>query len=185
MNAERARLEREARPNLWKRWGPYLTERQWGTVREDYSEYGTAWDYLTHDMASGIAYRWGEEGIAGNQGGKPARPLCLATALQHGLSPEKHAREKGLGSKPAPQRLHHHRELGQAQAGTAQGLGEGNSGPAELGHLLPQGFRESHRIARIAKRAEAGHGGTLLCKVRNDPGEKLLLFGQNELHSAP
>src|ERR1700758_137813 len=49
----------------WRRWGPYLSERQWGTVREDYSEYGTAWDYFPHDHARSRAYRWGEDGIAG------------------------------------------------------------------------------------------------------------------------
>ncbi len=49
----------------WKKWGPYVTERQWGTVREDYSPYGTAWEYTSHDMARSKAYRWGEEGIGG------------------------------------------------------------------------------------------------------------------------
>jgi hypothetical protein len=48
----------------WKKWGPYLSERQWGTVREDYSEDGNAWDYFTHDQARSRAYRWGEDGIA-------------------------------------------------------------------------------------------------------------------------
>src|ERR1043166_5419166 len=49
----------------WRKWGPYVCDRSWGTVREDYSEYGTAWDYLTHDQARSKAYRWGEDGIAG------------------------------------------------------------------------------------------------------------------------
>ena len=49
----------------WLRWGPYLSERQWGTVREDYSEHGEAWDYLPHDHARSRVYRWGEDGIAG------------------------------------------------------------------------------------------------------------------------
>src|SRR5579871_466800 len=49
----------------WKKWGPYISDRAWGTVREDYSAYGTAWDFLTHDMARSKAYRWGEDGIAG------------------------------------------------------------------------------------------------------------------------
>src|SRR5574341_126526 len=49
----------------WRRWGPYVSERSWGTVREDYSEDGSAWDYLTHDMARSKAYRWGEDGLAG------------------------------------------------------------------------------------------------------------------------
>ena len=50
----------------WKKWGPYLSERQWGTVREDYSEDGNAWDYFTHDQARSRAYRWGEDGLGGN-----------------------------------------------------------------------------------------------------------------------
>ena len=49
----------------WKKWGPYLSERQWGTVREDYSENGDAWNYFTHDQARSRAYRWGEDGLAG------------------------------------------------------------------------------------------------------------------------
>src|SRR5215469_14473292 len=49
----------------WRKWGPYVSERSWGGVREDYSPYGTAWDFLTHDMARSKAYRWGEDGIAG------------------------------------------------------------------------------------------------------------------------
>ena len=49
----------------WKQWGPYLSERQWGTVREDYSENGDAWNYFTHDQARSRAYHWGEDGIAG------------------------------------------------------------------------------------------------------------------------
>ena len=64
-NAETTRLE-EARGGKapWKKWGPYLSERQWGTVREDYSENGDAWDYFTHDQARSRAYQWGEDGIA-------------------------------------------------------------------------------------------------------------------------
>src|SRR6188508_3417577 len=49
----------------WKKWGPYLSERQWGTVREDYSHDGNAWDYFTHDQARSRAYRWGEDGLGG------------------------------------------------------------------------------------------------------------------------
>ena len=64
MNAEQVRLT-EAREQQapWRRWGPYLSERQWGTVREDYSPDGNAWDYFTHDQARSRAYRWGEDGI--------------------------------------------------------------------------------------------------------------------------
>ena len=64
--AEESRLD-EARDKgvPWKKWGPYLSERQWGTVREDYSEDGNAWDYFTHDQARSRAYHWGEDGLAG------------------------------------------------------------------------------------------------------------------------
>ena len=69
----------------WRRWGPYLSERQWGTVREDYSPNGTAWDYLTHDQARSRAYRWGEDGIAGLS--DDHQRLCLALALWNGKDP--------------------------------------------------------------------------------------------------
>ena len=58
----------------WKLWGPYLSERQWGTVREDYSPGGTAWDSFSHDAARSRAYRWGEDGIMRHQR-RPADPL--------------------------------------------------------------------------------------------------------------
>jgi len=64
--AEEARLAAAREQNVpWRKWGPYLSERQWGTVREDYSQTGNAWDYLTHDQARSRAYRWGEDGLAG------------------------------------------------------------------------------------------------------------------------
>ncbi len=63
--AEGRRLLATERGEGWRRWGPYLSERQWGTVREDYSPGGTAWDYLPHDQARSAAYRWGEDGLAG------------------------------------------------------------------------------------------------------------------------
>ena len=65
-NAEQKRLD-DAQANgvAWKRWGPYLSERQWGTVREDYSDGGDAWNYFTHDQARSRAYRWGEDGLGG------------------------------------------------------------------------------------------------------------------------
>lgn len=53
----------QTRQAHWRRWGPYLSDRQWGTVREDYSKYGSAWDYFTHDQARSRAYRWGEDGL--------------------------------------------------------------------------------------------------------------------------
>ncbi|HTR61597.1 MAG TPA: hypothetical protein VMH37_07810 [Candidatus Binataceae bacterium] len=69
----------------WKKWGPYLSERQWGTVREDYSEEGDAWNFFTHDHARSRAYRWGEDGIAGFSDDK--QRLCFALALWNGKDP--------------------------------------------------------------------------------------------------
>ncbi len=69
----------------WRRWGPYLSERQWGTVREDYSANGTAWEYLPHDHARSRAYRWGEDGIAGICDDR--QTLCFALALWNGADP--------------------------------------------------------------------------------------------------
>ncbi len=84
--AEHVRLS-ECKDGLkpWKRWGPYLSERQWGTVREDYSPNGDAWNYFTHDQARSKAYRWGEDGIAGISDGKQL--LCFALALWNGVDP--------------------------------------------------------------------------------------------------
>jgi len=69
----------------WKKWGPYLSERQWGTVREDYSQDGNAWDYFTHDQARSRAYRWGEDGLAGISDDQ--QQLCFALALWNGRDP--------------------------------------------------------------------------------------------------
>src|SRR5215469_3557114 len=80
MTAEQQRLEEAARREVhWKRWGPYLSERQWGTVREDYSGDGDAWGYFPHDHARSRAYRWGEDGIAGIC--DRHQHLCFALAL--------------------------------------------------------------------------------------------------------
>ena len=86
MTAEHDRLE-EARERAvpWKKWGPYLSERQWGTVREDYSEGGDAWNYFTHDQARSRAYRWGEDGLAGISDDQ--QRLCFALALWNGKDP--------------------------------------------------------------------------------------------------
>src|SRR5690242_950542 len=83
MDAERQRLE-EARSQKvpWRKWGPYLSERQWGTVREDYSESGNAWDYFSHDQARSRAYYWGEDGLAGISDDQ--QRLCFALALWNG-----------------------------------------------------------------------------------------------------
>jgi hypothetical protein len=84
--AEQIRLD-EAREDKidWKKWGPYLSERQWGTVREDYSEGGDAWNFFTHDQARSRAYRWGEDGIAGISDDK--QHLCFSVALWNGKDP--------------------------------------------------------------------------------------------------
>ncbi len=66
----------------WLKWGPYLSERQWGTVREDYSENGDAWNYLSHDDARSKVYRWGEDGIAGISDDK--QRLCFAPSFWNG-----------------------------------------------------------------------------------------------------
>ena len=63
--AEGSRLHGTTADPAWRRWGPYLSDRQWGTVREDYSPGGTAWEYFPHDHARSRAYRWGEDGLAG------------------------------------------------------------------------------------------------------------------------
>jgi hypothetical protein len=85
-NAEMARLEELLKKNKpWRKWGTYLSERQWGTVREDYSTSGAAWDYFPHDQARSRAYRWGEDGIGGlcDEG----QHLCLGMALWNGNDP--------------------------------------------------------------------------------------------------
>jgi hypothetical protein len=84
--AEETRLDEcRAKQAPWKRWGPYLSERQWGTVREDYSENGNAWDYFSHDQARSRAYHWGEDGLAGISDDK--QRLCFALALWNGKDP--------------------------------------------------------------------------------------------------
>src|SRR5438093_5239748 len=84
--AESRRLAEDARRTKnWKRWGPYLSERQWGTVREDYSPDGTCWDYFPHDHARSRAYRWGEDGLLGICD-RECR-LCFAIALWNGRDP--------------------------------------------------------------------------------------------------
>ena len=86
MTAESKRLE-EARQGKapWKKWGPYLSERQWGTVREDYSDNGDAWNYFPHDQARSRAYRWGEDGLAGVSDDQ--QRICIALALWNGKDP--------------------------------------------------------------------------------------------------
>jgi hypothetical protein len=86
MNAEEMRLAEAREQKLpWKKWGPYLSERQWGTVREDYSDNGDAWHYFPHDQAHSRAYRWGEDGLAGLC--DDHQRLCFALALWNGQDP--------------------------------------------------------------------------------------------------
>ena len=77
--------ETRMRKKYWKRWGPYLSERQWGTVREDYSPYGTAWEYFPHDHARSRAYRWGEDGIGGIS--DRHQMICFGLAMWNGRDP--------------------------------------------------------------------------------------------------
>ncbi len=95
LNAERQRLERqhEGREN-WRLWGPYLAERAWGTVREDYSEYGSAWEYFDHEQARSRAYRWNEDGLGGICDDQ--QRLCLSLALWNGHDPILKERAFGL-----------------------------------------------------------------------------------------
>jgi hypothetical protein len=83
--ASGAEQERLSQPFPWRKWGPYLSERQWGTVREDYSADGSAWEYLPHDHARSRAYRWGEDGIGGISDDR--QTLCFSLALWNGKDP--------------------------------------------------------------------------------------------------
>ena len=86
MTIEEQRLDESRQHKAhWKRWGPYLSERQWGTVREDYSANGTAWEYFPHDHARSRAYRWGEDGIGGIC--DRHQRICFALALWNGRDP--------------------------------------------------------------------------------------------------
>lgn len=95
MPAEKQRLE-EVKSNAvpWRKWGPYLSERQWGTVREDYSSDGNAWDYFSHEQSRSRAYHWGEDGLAGISDDK--QKLCFALALWNGRDPIVKERMFGL-----------------------------------------------------------------------------------------
>ena len=95
--AEARRLEEIHKGVRWRRWGPYLSERQWGTVREDYSEQGSAWDHFSHEQARSRAYRWGEDGIGGF--GDSQLSLCLALALWNERDPILKERLFGLTNR--------------------------------------------------------------------------------------
>src|SRR6187399_1554350 len=98
MNNEQQRLDEARNPNTpWKKWGPYLSERQWGTVREDYSESGNAWDYFSHDQARSRAYHWGEDGLAGICDDR--QRLCFALALWNERDPILKERLFGLNNE--------------------------------------------------------------------------------------
>src|SRR6188472_731983 len=84
----------EARYADWKNWGPYLSERAWGTVREDYSADGSAWDHFPHDHARSRAYRWSEDGLAGVCDAR--QTFCLGLALWNGVDPVLKERPFGL-----------------------------------------------------------------------------------------
>lgn len=95
MKKEKERLESvKHKSKLWHKWGPYLTARQWGTVREDYSANGDAWDFISHDAARSKAYRWGEEGIGGISDNQQL--ICFAVALWNKKDPILKERYFGL-----------------------------------------------------------------------------------------
>jgi hypothetical protein len=97
MTPEQSRLQEARDPKTpWKKWGPYLSERQWGTVREDYSDNGDAWNYFTHDQARSRAYRWGEDGLGGIS--DDHQILCFALALWNGNDPILKERLFGLNN---------------------------------------------------------------------------------------
>ncbi len=86
MNAEQKRIQENTQlDEHWNRWGSYLSDRQWGTVREDYSPYGNAWEYFPHDHARSRAYRWGEDGLGGFC--DRHSQICFALALWNGKDP--------------------------------------------------------------------------------------------------
>ena len=87
--AEQKRLNEEREGRIpWKKWGPYLSERQWGTVREDYSENGDAWNYFTHDQARSRAYHWGEDGLGGHVATTSSAVLCTGVVERARSDPE-------------------------------------------------------------------------------------------------
>ncbi len=96
-NKEKKRLDERPDNRGWKKWGPYLSERQWGTVREDYSVYGDSWEYTSHDLARSRVYRWGEDGIGGISDNK--QHICLAFAFWNYKDPILKERFFGLTGK--------------------------------------------------------------------------------------
>ncbi|RZJ93036.1 MAG: glucosidase, partial [Hymenobacter sp.] len=94
MEEQRRLAEANNKTANWRKFGPYLTERQWGTVREDYSPDGNAWDFITHDKARSYAYRWGEEGLAGLSDDQ--QRLCFSVGLWNGVDSQLKERLFGL-----------------------------------------------------------------------------------------
>src|ERR1043165_9784228 len=91
---ESVRLFQSTINKNWRKWGPYIADRQWGTVREDYSPEGNVWNFISHDLARSYTYRWGEDGIAGFCDSD--QQLCLALALWNGQDPILKERYFGL-----------------------------------------------------------------------------------------
>ena len=92
MTIEQKRLEAAHEQGVaWKQWGPYLSERQWGTVREDYSENGDAWEYFSHDQARSRAYAWGEDGLAGISDEQTIALFCPGALERSGPHPQRAA----------------------------------------------------------------------------------------------
>ena len=99
-NPEALRLQETRAAKIpWRKWGPYLSERQWGTVREDYSQDGNAWDYFSHDQARSRAYHWGEDGLAGISDDKQL--LCFSVGS---------VERQGSNTQGAPVRVDQQRE---------------------------------------------------------------------------
>ena len=99
LESSRSQLKMVGAKKPWRKWGPYLSERQWGTVREDYSDDGNAWDYFTHDQARSRAYHWGEDGLAGISDFRQL--LCFSVALWNGKDPILKERAFGLTNSEA------------------------------------------------------------------------------------
>ena len=103
VGAERERLgDADSGAVPWRKWGPYLSERQWGTVCEDYSDSGSAWDSFTHDQARSRAYRWGEDGLGGIS--NDSQVLCFALAMWNGVDPILKQWPAGAFPKPSMER---------------------------------------------------------------------------------
>ena len=192
VSAERLRVDEADRGSVpWRRWGPYLSERQWGTVREDYGSGDNTWSYFSHDQARSRAYRWGEDGLAGVSDDR--QRLCLALGLWNGRDPilkereisdrltrtflkDAHGRRPVHGGQPILQSDPHWRDLvlfyeyfhGDNGAGIGASHQTGWTGTAGLLPLLfrgvsAEGLRSGGRgaIKRAAAGGRAGGGGAM------------------------